>query len=67
MSMTNLKRNFLKKVAEITVGDGMDAGTWMGPSASQGQLDTVLSYIEKGKEEGANLLFGGNEVVEKMD
>jgi alpha-ketoglutaric semialdehyde dehydrogenase len=59
------KEKLLKKVAEITVGDGMDAGTWMGPSSSQSQLDTVLSYIEKGKEEGANLLFGGNEVVGK--
>ncbi|WP_186672733.1 alpha-ketoglutaric semialdehyde dehydrogenase GucD [Sporosarcina sp. BP05] len=59
------KEKLLKKVAEITVGDGMDAGTWMGPSSSQGQLDTVLSYIEKGKAEGANLLFGGNEVVGK--
>ncbi|MBO0602583.1 aldehyde dehydrogenase family protein [Sporosarcina sp. E16_3] len=59
------KEKLLKKVAEITVGDGMDAGTWMGPSSSQGQLDTVLTYIEKGKAEGANLLFGGNEVVGK--
>ena len=33
--------------------------------SSQSQLDTVLSYIEKGKAEGANLLFGGNEVVGK--
>ena len=48
------KEKLLEKVAEITVGDGMDAGTWMGPSASQGQLNTVLSYIEKGKAEGAN-------------
>ena len=44
----------------------MDAGTWMGPCASESQLNTVLSYIEKGKEEGATLLFGGNEVLEKM-
>jgi len=59
------KEKLLIKVAEITVGDGMDAGTWMGPSSSQSQLEMVLSYIEKGKAEGANLLFGGNEVVGK--
>ena len=34
------KGKLLEEVAKITVGDGMDAGTWMGPSASQGQLDT---------------------------
>ncbi|MEH7391444.1 alpha-ketoglutaric semialdehyde dehydrogenase GucD [Bacillus sp. JJ1474] len=56
------KGKLLEKVAAITVGDGMEAGTWMGPSASQGQLDTVLSAIEKGKSEGATLLLGGNEV-----
>ncbi len=59
------KEKLLKKVAEITVGDGMDADTWMGPSVNEGQLNTVLSYIEKGKDEGATLLFGGNEVTGK--
>ncbi|WP_066074458.1 alpha-ketoglutaric semialdehyde dehydrogenase GucD [Neobacillus soli] len=58
------KEKLLQKVAEITVGDGMDAGTWMGPSVSEGQLNTVLSYIKKGKEEGATLLFGGNQLNE---
>ena len=58
------KEKLLEKVAEITVGDGLESGTWMGPCASEGQLNTVLSYIEKGKEEGATLLFGGNRVLE---
>ncbi|WP_342538990.1 alpha-ketoglutaric semialdehyde dehydrogenase GucD [Sporosarcina sp. FSL K6-1540] len=58
------KEKLLEKVAEINVGDGLESGTWMGPCASEGQLNTVLSYIEKGKEEGATLLFGGNRVLE---
>lgn len=53
------KEKLVAKVSELKVGDGLDSDTWMGPSVSKGQLDTVLSYIEKGKEEGANLLFGG--------
>lgn len=56
------KEKLLKEVSKITVGDGMDADTWMGPSASQSQLNTVLSAIEKGKKQGATLIFGGNEV-----
>ncbi len=56
------KEKLLAEVAKITVGDGMDAGTWMGPSVTEGQLNTVLSYIEKGKKEGATLLYGGNEL-----
>lgn len=56
------KEKLLAKVAEVTVGDGIESSTWMGPSVSQSQLDTVVSYIEKGKEEGAKLLYGGNKV-----
>ncbi|MFC5604337.1 alpha-ketoglutaric semialdehyde dehydrogenase GucD [Sporosarcina koreensis] len=53
------RKKLVEKVAEITVGDGLEDGSWMGPSVSESQLNTVLSYIEKGKEEGAKLLYGG--------
>jgi acyl-CoA reductase-like NAD-dependent aldehyde dehydrogenase len=56
------KAKLLAKVKELKVGNGMQGDTWMGPCASQSQLDTVLSYIEKGQNEGATLLFGGNRV-----
>ncbi|WP_249869066.1 alpha-ketoglutaric semialdehyde dehydrogenase GucD [Oceanobacillus saliphilus] len=56
------KEKLLTEVAKITVGNGMDKGTWMGPSVTEGQLNTVLSYIEKGKKEGATLLYGGNKL-----
>jgi aldehyde dehydrogenase (NAD+) len=49
----------LKKVNELKIGDGMDPETWMGPCASEKQLQTVLAYIAKGIEEGATLLYGG--------
>lgn len=53
------KEKLLAKVKEIKVGDGLAAQTWMGPCASEKQLNTVLSYIEKGINEGAELLYGG--------
>ncbi|MGG3571037.1 alpha-ketoglutaric semialdehyde dehydrogenase GucD [Bacillus gobiensis] len=53
------KDKLLEKVKEITIGNGMEEGTWMGPCASESQMNTVLSYIEKGKAEGATLVFGG--------
>ncbi|MDZ5782031.1 alpha-ketoglutaric semialdehyde dehydrogenase GucD [Marinococcus luteus] len=58
------KEKLLEKVKEITVGDGLKDGIWMGPSASEAQLNTVLSYIEKGKEEGGELLCGGSRIKE---
>lgn len=53
------KQKLLQKIGGITVGDGMQEGIWMGPCANENQLRTVLSYTQKGIEEGAKLLFGG--------
>ncbi|MEO2212963.1 alpha-ketoglutaric semialdehyde dehydrogenase GucD [Paenibacillus amylolyticus] len=53
------KEKLLSQIQEIRLGDGMSAGSWMGPCASEGQLNTVLSYIQKGQDEGAVLLAGG--------
>ncbi|MCZ8517472.1 aldehyde dehydrogenase family protein [Paenibacillus filicis] len=53
------KAKLLEKVSEITVGNGMEAGVWMGPCANEKQMETVLGYIQKGKDEGAKLLIGG--------
>ena len=54
-----------KKAEEITVGDGLDESTDIGPLVSRKQLDTVLGYIEKGKEEGAKLITGGQRIGDK--
>lgn len=54
------KAKLLARVKELTVGDGLNPNIWMGPLVSEKQLETVLTYIEKGKEEGATLLFGGS-------
>jgi acyl-CoA reductase-like NAD-dependent aldehyde dehydrogenase len=48
------------KVKAIKVGDPMDKATRMGPVVSKAQMDTVLSYIEAGKRDGAQLVAGGN-------
>lgn len=58
------REKLVKKVAEITVGDGMENDNWMGPVASENQLNNVLSYIEKGIAEGAELLHGGNQLTD---
>jgi acyl-CoA reductase-like NAD-dependent aldehyde dehydrogenase len=54
------KEKLLAKVKGLKVGYGMHEETWMGPCASESQFNTVLSYIQKGLEEGATLLYGGN-------
>lgn len=54
-----------EKAKHYIVGNGLESSTNMGPLISQKQLDTVLGYIEKGKEEGAKLVTGGNKLFEK--
>jgi len=40
-------------------GDPTDPSKMMGPQVSKKQQERVLSYIEKGKQEGARLVTGG--------
>lgn len=58
------KEKLLAKVKQLKIGNGMDSETWMGPCVSEAQLNTVLSYIEKGKAEGADLIYGGKRCIE---
>ena len=50
---------FLKKLKvrfeSVKVGDPMAKDTQMGSQVSQGQLDTILSYVELAKKEGATV------------
>ncbi|EZH67488.1 aldehyde dehydrogenase [Bacillaceae bacterium JMAK1] len=56
------KEKLLHAVEAITIGDGLEASTWMGPLATKAQFEKVLEAIDKGKKEGATLLAGGNRV-----
>jgi acyl-CoA reductase-like NAD-dependent aldehyde dehydrogenase len=50
-----------KMGAAIRMGNGMDAQTQMGPLISERQMARVLSYIESGVAEGAELIGGGGQ------
>jgi acyl-CoA reductase-like NAD-dependent aldehyde dehydrogenase len=41
------------------LGPGLDPGTQLGPLVSAEQQQRVMSYIESGREEGAEVLAGG--------
>jgi acyl-CoA reductase-like NAD-dependent aldehyde dehydrogenase len=41
------------------LGPGLEAGTQLGPLVSTEQHERVLSYIDSGREEGAEVLAGG--------
>jgi aldehyde dehydrogenase (NAD+) len=51
---------FAARATALRVGNGLDPATQMGPSVSQGQLETVMKYVEIGRQEGARLVCGGH-------
>ena len=48
-----------KKAENITVGDGMDRKTKMGPLVNEAQYKRVQNYIELGQAEGAKMMQAG--------
>jgi aldehyde dehydrogenase len=50
----------IERVNAIKVGDPLDPTVMMGAQASKIQKDKILSYIKLGKEEGAEVLTGGD-------
>ncbi len=49
----------IERVEAIKMGNPLDKTTMMGAQASKIQFDKISSYLKLGKEEGAELLTGG--------
>ena len=50
----------LKRVAAITQGNSLQMETMIGAQASTEQMEKISSYLKLGKDEGAEVLAGGN-------
>ena len=50
----------LQRVAAIKQGNPLDTTTMMGAQASLQQMDKIQSYLKLGREEGAEVLTGGD-------
>ncbi len=50
----------LQRVEAIKVGNPLDPNTMMGAQASSEQMEKILSYLDIGKQEGAECLIGGD-------
>ncbi len=49
----------LKRVAAVKQGNPLESDTMIGAQASSEQLEKILSYLDIGKQEGAEVLAGG--------
>ena len=52
---------FKKAAQEITIGNGLDEGVFLGPVIRKDARDRTFNYIEAGVAEGAELLLDGRE------
>ena len=50
----------LKRVAAIKQGNPLEMDTMIGAQASTEQMEKISSYLKLGKDEGADVLAGGN-------
>jgi aldehyde dehydrogenase (NAD+) len=48
---------------KLKLGDGLEQGVTVGPLVSNGQLETVKKYVEIGKAEGGDMIYGGKPVT----
>ena len=50
----------LQRVAAIKQGNPLDMATMIGAQASSEQMEKIVSYLDLGRQEGAQLLIGGS-------
>jgi len=51
----------LERVEAVKMGNPLDPTVMMGAQSSKVQKDKIISYLKLGKEEGAEVLIGGDE------
>jgi alpha-ketoglutaric semialdehyde dehydrogenase len=61
--VSSIADKFVEKIVaranSFKLGNGADASNDIGPSVDESQFNTVLKYIDIGREDGATLLCGG--------
>jgi malonate-semialdehyde dehydrogenase (acetylating)/methylmalonate-semialdehyde dehydrogenase len=56
-----------ERLPNVTVGDGMDPCSEMGPLVTREHRDKVASYLESGPQQGATLLADGRDTTPEGD
>ncbi len=59
-----VKQGLLAHAKRIRIGNGLEAGSTMGPVITKEHREKVLGYIEKGLAEGAKLILDGRKTTD---
>src|SRR5579864_8447442 len=55
---------YVDRARKLKIGNGLDESVQMGPAVNEKQLQTDLSYVEIGENEGEKLVCGGNRLTQ---
>ncbi len=58
-----LKEKFVAAAQQVSVGDGLDEQNAMGPVVSAAAKERILGMIQKGIDEGAELILDGRDIT----
>jgi aldehyde dehydrogenase (NAD+) len=62
---SDLTARIVKAYRQVTIGDPIEEGTLMGPLVTRGAVEDMMAALEKAKEQGGEILFGGNRIPGK--
>ncbi|WP_340611201.1 betaine-aldehyde dehydrogenase [Xenorhabdus bharatensis] len=62
--LPDFENKIMERVKRIRVGSPLDLNTNFGPLVSFPHMESVLRYIESGKNAGARLLYGGQRLMD---
>lgn len=54
----------VEKAGALRIGPGLEPATEMGPVITEKQMNKVLEYVQIGREEGAQLVLGGEKAAD---
>jgi len=57
---SDLTKRLLNAYKQVKIGDPMNESTLMGPLVNQGAVDTMVAALDKVKEQGGEILCGGD-------
>jgi aldehyde dehydrogenase (NAD+) len=58
-----LRDRLVERAKKLKLGYGLDKGIEVGPVINEAALNKVAEYVEIGKQDGANLVCGGNKAT----
>jgi aldehyde dehydrogenase (NAD+) len=58
----DLTKRLIAAYSQVRIGDPLDPGTLMGPLIDEGAVDTMMAAIDLAREQGGEILFGGNRI-----